>query len=282
MNAPLDATNSAVSEERDEEPGLAWEPFTPGGVVAFGAASFGRLWFVQTLVALGAAAAIFWFLTTAWFPVVEQGIQQLPASGTINRGLLEWPGTPALRLAENRFLSLTVDLKHGGALRSYSHLQIEFGSHTLRVYSLAGCLDAAYPAGYVMAFNRSDLEPMWGAWSPWLAVGAAFALSAGLLVTWMCLSVLYAVPVFLTGFFMNRALGILASLKVAGAAQMPGAMLLILGFIAYRTGLVDVLRFGVVFVAHFLVTWIYLFMAPAFAPSLPGVRATSNPFKAAE
>ncbi len=282
MNAPLDATNSAVTEERDEGPGLAWEPFTPAGVIAFGAASFGRLWFVQTLVAFGAAAALLWFLTTAWFPVVEQGIQQLPPAGTISRGLLEWSGMPELTLAENRFLSLTVDLKHGGALRSYSHLQIEFGSHTLRVYLLAGYLDVAYPAGYAMAFNRSDLEPLWGAWSPWLAVGAAAVLFAGLLVTWMCFSVLYFLPVFLTGFFMNRALGVLGSLKVAGAAQMPGAVLLILGIIGYKSGLVDLLRFGAVFVAHFLITWIYLFMAPAFAPSLSGVGGTNNPFKVAE
>jgi hypothetical protein len=282
MNAPLDATNSTVTEERDDEPGLAWEPFTPAGVIAFGAASFGRLWFVQSLVAFGAAAAFLWFFTAAWFPVVEQGIQQLPASGSISRGLLEWPGTPELRLAENRFLSLTVDLKHGGAFRSSSHLQIEFGSQTLRVYSLAGYLDVAYPADYVMAFNRSELEPLWGAWSPWLAVGAASVLFGGLLVTWMCLSVLYVIPVFLTGFFMNRALGILGSLKVAGAAQMPGAVLLILGVIGYKTGLVDVLRFGAVFVAHFLITWIYLFMVPAFAPVLSGVGPANNPFKAVD
>ena len=40
------------------EPTFAWEPLTPRGVAAFARASFGRLFLVQTIVAVGAVLAV--------------------------------------------------------------------------------------------------------------------------------------------------------------------------------------------------------------------------------
>ena len=41
---------------------VAWEPFTPRGVAAFAGAGLGRLWLVQFVVAMLAAAAVVWFV----------------------------------------------------------------------------------------------------------------------------------------------------------------------------------------------------------------------------
>ena len=79
------------------------------------------------MFALLAAAAVVWFLDTAWFPTIRAAILQLPATGKISDGKLVWSGDNPVRLAESRFLALAVDLKHEGGARSPAHVQVEFG-----------------------------------------------------------------------------------------------------------------------------------------------------------
>ena len=68
-------------------------------------------------------------------------------------------------LAEGRLLALDVDLDHSGQIGSTADVQIEFGRETVRVFSLFGYRDWDYPGNYVIAFNRNELEPRWGAWA---------------------------------------------------------------------------------------------------------------------
>ena len=56
------------------EPSFAWEPLTPRGVAAFARASFERLFIVQGLFALLAAAAVVWVLSDGVFPVIDDAI----------------------------------------------------------------------------------------------------------------------------------------------------------------------------------------------------------------
>ena len=55
----------------------------------------------------------------------------------------------------------------------------------------------------------------------------------GLLLTWALLATLYFFPVWLVAFYTDRDLNFRASWKVAGAALMPGALLLTLGIVLY-------------------------------------------------
>lgn len=258
---------------------FAWEPLTPPGVAAFAGATWGRLWFVQLLVALLAAATVVWFLKTAWFPVVSAAIRELPAQGEIRESKLSGLNDTPQLLAESRFLAFVVDLPHAGRMRSPAHVQVEFGRTDIYVLSLLGYRQLAYPPGPGFRFNRIDLEPKWGAWQPpvlWLAFGAVVA---GLMLSWMLLATVYCLPVWLVGFFANRQLNFGASWKLAGAALLPGALLLATAIFAYGLGLLDLVQLAAAFVAHLVIGWIYLFAAPWFAPKLEIREAvTKNPF----
>src|SRR5512140_2144545 len=93
-----------------EQPASAWvQPFTFAGAAAFGRASLGRVLAFQLAVALLAAAALISFFELSWVPVVRRTIHALPASGEIERGLLNWHPAAPVRTAGTSFLWISVD-----------------------------------------------------------------------------------------------------------------------------------------------------------------------------
>jgi hypothetical protein len=260
-----------------DEPGFAWEPVTPRGVAAFARASFERLFIVQSLVALLAAAAVVWLLADGFFPAVDTAIQQLPATGDITRGKLNWPGSSPALLAEGRFLAFNVDLKHSGQLRSPAQFQFEFGEYSVCVFSLFGTAEFDYPDDQSFYFNRTELQPRWGAWSPEILGLTALGTFFGLLLSWLLLATVYFLPVWLVCFFTNRDLNFRQSWRLAGAALMPGALLLSLSLWLYGLGLFDLVRLCFAFGMHFIVGWIYLFVSPMFLRRAVPVEK-KNPF----
>ena len=266
--------------EPDSPKRFAWEPLTPPGVAAFAGASLRRLWLVQLIFALLAATAIVWFLKTGWFPVVSSAIRALPAQGEIRNGKLAWPAAAPQLLAEGSFLAFTVDLEHEGQVRSPAHVQVEFGRNDVRLLSLLGYYEqVSYPPESVFIFNRTDLEPKWGAWQPpvlWLTFGAVVA---GLMLSWTALATVYFLVVWLVGFFANKKLNFRASWKLAGAALMPGALLQTTAILFYGLGALDLVQLAAAFAAHLVMGWIYLCAAPLFAPKLEAMAVTKkNPF----
>ncbi|HUC85133.1 MAG TPA: hypothetical protein VL970_08075, partial [Candidatus Acidoferrales bacterium] len=164
------------------EPAFAWEPITPRGVAAFARASFERLWVVQAVVALLAATAVVWTLSDGIFPTIDAAIAALPAAGEIHSGKLDWRDDSPVLLAEGRILAISVDLDHGGALRSPADFQFEFGRGSVCIYSLFGEAEIDYPPGYIIAANQTDARPAWGAWAPDLLGLAAIGVFFGLLL----------------------------------------------------------------------------------------------------
>ncbi len=270
---PVNADAAAV------ELPVAWQPLTPRGVAAFAHASTGRLLLVQFVFAAMTAATVGWFLVTAWFPVVQQAIQQMPTEGQLASGVLDWRGESPSVLADNHFLALTVDLDHEGEARSPAHVQVEFGRTDFIVFSLFGQLRSKYPTAGNIGFNREELEPWWGAWKPVILTIACSAIVLGLLVTWAALATVYCFPVWLLGFFANRNLGLRASWRLAGAALLPAALFMDLGIVFYGLGVLDVVRLAAAAALHFLVGWIYIFLGPFKAPSLSEAASLKgNPF----
>jgi len=258
---------------------FAWQPITPRGVGAFAHGSLGRLLLVQFICALISAGTVVWFLYTAWFPTVHQAIRQLPPQGAIRSGQLDWQADSPQRLAEGRFIALSVDLKHEGEARSPAHLQIEFGRTDVKIISLFGFVRRPYPKGWIISFNRTELEPWWGAWSPPILAMAAGAVIAGLLLAWTCLATLYLLPVWLIGFFANRDLTLEGSFRLAGAALMPGALFHVVAIIFYGLGALDLLRLVMAAALHIVVGWIYLFVGALSLPKNPAVASLNpNPF----
>jgi hypothetical protein len=263
----------------DQTPPPAWEPLTPHGVAGFARASLGRLLLTQLLVAALAAGVVVWFLVQAWFPVVGPAIAQLPEQGEISGQQLDWRGDSPVKLAGNHFLGFSVDLNHSGQLAREAQLQLEFGRKNLRIFYSLDYTVVDYPAGWSIAFNRTDLLPKWGAWKPALVAGAAVGTVLGLMLAWALLATLYCLPVRWITLFENRDLTWRQSWRLAGAALMPGALFLTAGIVWHILGWMDLVRLGGVAGMHFVIGWIYLFVSPFFLPrhpSAPVVR--TNPF----
>ncbi|HWI56658.1 MAG TPA: hypothetical protein VNZ22_05495 [Bacillota bacterium] len=262
-----------------DKPPFAWQPLTPRGVAAFARASFGRLLLVQILVALLAAGAILWFVHQAWFPVIDQAIQQLPPKGEISSGRLNWPEGSQKALAENHFLALTVDLQHQGKARSPAHVQVEFGQTDCEVFSLFGFALGAYPKEGIMAFNQPELAPWWGAWAPAILAIIAGLVISGLFASWTLLATLYSGPVWLVAFFADRDLTLNQSRRLAGAALMPGALFFTGAIVLYGLAVLDLVQLTAAAVVHLVITWGYLFASPLLLPRRPDVApANANPF----
>jgi hypothetical protein len=259
------------------EPSFAWEPLTPRGVAAFARASFERLFVVQSVFALIAAAAVVWFLSDGVFPVIDDAISELPDVACFDGGKLDWHDDSPMLLAEGKILSIGVDLNHEGQYRSPADFQFEFGRDSLVIVSLLGEAEIDYPPGYLSA-NYRDARPAWGAWSPNILALAAIGTFFGLLLIWAALATLYFLPVWLICFFANRDLNFRASWKLAAAALMPGAVFVSLALMLYELELFDLVQFCFAFGMHLVIGWIYLFLSPMFLNrALP--KDKRNPFQ---
>ncbi len=212
------------------------------------------------------------------FPVIKSAIQKLPAAGEIRSAQLDWRGDSPKLLAEGRFLALDVDLEHSGKINSTADVQVEFGKETIWFSALLGYTEIPYPDGETISINRTDLEPLWGAWRAEVLFIAAAATVVGLLASWWLLATVYFLPCWLLGFFTNRDLDFWRSWKLSGAALLPGALLMSVGILFYDFGAVDLVQFGFIFGAHFVLGWIYLFVSLLFVPGIPAVLPKGNPF----
>jgi hypothetical protein len=259
---------------------FAWEPLTPRGVAAFARAKLGRLLLVQFIVALLAAASVVWFFDDGCFPTISTAIQKLPADGEIRSGKLDWHGDPSQLLAEGKFLAFDVDLNHSGQIHSTADVQIEFGKDSIRIFSLLpGYSELFYVPDRGAPFNRTELEPLWGAWEADILFIAAAAVTVGLLASWWALATLYFLPVWLVSFYANRDLNFRASWKLSGATLLPGALLMAAGVLFYDLGFLDLVSLGFIFAAHLALGWIYVFLSQLFLPRIPETTAKANPFK---
>jgi hypothetical protein len=259
------------------EPTFAWEPLTPRGVAAFARASFERLFVVQAIFALLTTAGVVWVMSDGIFPVIDAAIDQLPDSGSIHGGKLDWRDDSPVMLAEGKILAVSVDVEHGGTLRSPADFQLEFGRDDVRIYSLFGEAYLDYPAGYFIAANRGDARPAWGAWAPNLLGLVAIGTFFGLLLVWTALATIYSLPVWLLCFFANRDLNLFASWRLAAAALMPGALLLAFALVGYELGGFDLVQLCFAFGMHFVIGWIYLFVSPLFL-NRASSAVPKNPF----
>jgi len=224
------------------------------------------------------AASVDWFLNDGWLPTVREAIAHLPKEGEIRSAQLNWHGDSQQLLGEGTFLALSVDLEHSGAIRSPAHVHVEFGRRDILVHSLLGYAEVKYPAKWIVAFNREELTPWWGAWRPALLALVAAGIVIGLLVVWYVLATLYMLLVWVLVFFANRYLKLAQCHRLAGAALMPGALLMAAGILFYDFGLVDLVGLSFIAGGHFVMGWIYLFICPLFLPRAAEAAKKKNPF----
>lgn len=257
----------------------AWQPLTPGGVAAFARAPWRRLLLVQFICASLVAGSAVWFFHSAWFPIIDQAIRQLPARGEIRSGTLKWTEPAPRLLADGHFAALMVDLDHTGDIRSPAHLQVEFGRKGILFISLLGYADYDYPSGrWRIAFNRIELEPWWGAWKVPI-LGISFAMVVlGLMTAWTLLATIGFSGVSLAGFFANRELTFRGSWKLAAAALLPGTLLLIAAIVLYGLGVLDLVQLGAAVILHLVAGAVYSLVSVFSAPKLESSGRKKNPF----
>lgn len=255
------------------------EPFTPRGVAMFARKKFSRLLLAQIIIVLLASFSLAWFLNDHCFSVIGNAIQKLPDAGKISYGKLNWYGDSPEKLAEGKVLAIDVDLDHSGAIHSTADMQVEFGRNSVRIYSFLGYSEFFYSRYWPAPFNRTDLQPVWGAWSSVILFAIAAIIIIALLLSWAILATIYFFPVWLFGFYTNRNLNFRDSWKLSAAALLPGALLMIVGIWLYEFGFVNLISCSFIFAAHFVVGWIYLALSLIFLPRIPGGQAKTNPFR---
>jgi hypothetical protein len=278
MSAEPEQSQSADGEGTPAPP-RAWQPFTPRGIAAFAAASTGRLLVAQLLMSLFVGLVAAWFLHAAWFPPISQAIRHLPASGDIVNGRLQWTNAAPVTLAGNRFLAIVVDPDHTGRAGQTSDLQVEFGRAEARLSGLLGVAPIRYPADQVVAFNRRDLMPWWGAWSQAVLSGAIAGTVLGLLLTWALLAAVYTPVTRAVASFFDRPLRWSQAWRLGGAALMPGALLMAGAIGLYGWNLIDLVRLGFVMVFHLVAGWVFLVVSVLCLPRAQAiVPVKGNPF----
>jgi hypothetical protein len=256
-----------------------WQPITFGGVASFARASIGRLLIVQFMVALLVGGSVSCFLAVAWFPVVEKAIAGLPEKGTIRRGQLEWTGpTPSL-LAEATFLSIAVDLGNSQPTGQSADVQVVLHRDGVHIRSLFGFLPIPYPRDWTIALNRVEVEPRWGAWQPFVLVGMGAGVVIGVILIWLVLATIYSFPLRLLTFYSDRDVSWLGCWRLAGAAQLPGALLMSGGILIYGFNRLSFIGLLFAWLLHVVIGWIYIGIAPARLSRLTGsLRRRDNPF----
>jgi hypothetical protein len=265
----------------DANPSSSWQPFTPGGIAALAVLRHGRLFLVQCVIVISVVGSFLWFLTSAWYPVIETASGQLPVQARIRAGTLEWTGPTPVRLAGNQFLSITVDPDGIASPRSTTDIEIVLGRHEIRVRSLLGYLAWPYPGQYRIDLARTEFRAWWGAWRlPLLALVGGVA-SAVLFLAGALLALLYAPTARLIGFYADRDAPFRVCWRLAVASLMPGSVVLAGVIVLYGLQQIDLIGFLFGVALHLVIGWLYLLVSPFALPrrSSSPRRRGSNPFR---
>lgn len=222
---------------------------------------------VELFFALMVAATVVWFVQQAWAPVIDKTIRQMPPTGEIRGGRLAWPSGAVLQ-QEGPFMR--IDVRPGGFANvvESADLVLAFGSSDLRIGSSLGLglLTLPYPTGWILSFNKTELEPWWGARSHMVLAGLGLLTILALLSAWSALGLLYMFPVKVFSFNrVDRA----GAMKIAIAAQMPGALVMSVGIVLYGLKQLDLVALLIVWGVHLLLPWMYLMFSPILAPKPP-------------
>ena len=252
---------------------------TFGGVAAFAPAPGRRLSWVQLLCAILTAFSVLWCLRLTWDPVVRAALTELPERAEIRGGRLEWGGPTPARLGANAALCLSVDVTEAEPADQTADVQLELGRDALKFHSLLGYVAVPYPRGWVIALARADAQPWWGAWRPAFFAGVAAAVVAGLFVSWWLLAALYAVPVRLVAFYLDRQVTLGGCRRLAGAALLPGALVMSGAFLLYGLQQLNFIGLLLAWPLHLVIGWIYTAGATFRLPRLTTQLVNpANPF----
>lgn len=259
------------------------QPFTFSGVASFAHAPLHRCFLIQGCVALLAGMTAACFFEMAWVPVIRQTIAALPSSGRIQDGQLRWPAPGPVRTGTT-FLWISIDPNDALDQGEGADLQLDFQRSDLRIRSLLGYVAVPYPQGLLIAMNRTEVEPWWGAWRPAFPVGIAVGTVIGLFVTWTLLALAYAWPVRIISFYADRQLSWAGAWRLSAGCLLPGALFLTLAIAAYTLQQINLVQLLAATALHFMLGWVYVLCAPFCLPRADAKvsQRSGNPFKSSQ
>src|SRR5437867_7021771 len=203
----------------------------------------------------------------------------MPEKGAIRGGRVEWNNVSPAGLAEGPFLSIVVDSAEGGRTGKSADVQLELERHGFKICSLFGCLALPYPTNWTFALNRAEAEPWWGAWRSFLRVGVGAGVVICLMASWLVLATIYSLPVRVITFYSDRQATWPGCWRIAGAAQLPGALLMCGAIFLYGFKRLNLVGLLFAWLFHVVIGWIYVGIAPARLPRLADCpRRRGNPF----
>jgi len=267
----------------DTPPRPAWQPFTFGSVAAFARATGGRTLAVAVAFAILDALLVFGAFELGWLPVLDAAVEALPESGEIRAQELHWNREDATVLAGSRLLQLVVDGNATGAFGHEADLRLELRRSDFRLCGAFGCWTRPYPAGWIVALNRPELVPLWGAWRPFVLWGVFLGTAVALLASWIGLATAGAIPLRLAAFYADREVTLMGCWRLLVAALLPGGLLLGTAVFFYGLRGLSTIELLAYFLLHFVIGAVY---ASGALRRLPEVVVTAtvppiNPFRAA-
>jgi hypothetical protein len=262
-------------------PRHAWQPLTPRGVAAFVPATFTRLFFVQFIVAALFVLALLGFLRVSWLPVLTEAVRQLPETGEIRGGELDFPGSSPARLAENARLAVVVDVAAAGTTGRTADLEVTFQKNRVVVCGPIGCEWRVYPRHYIISFNRAEVEAAWGAWRWALITIVVVATMVTLLAGWWAMGLIYVPLVKVFTLFADRRITWAGAWRLSMAALLPGTLMVAAAILLYAFGTIDLFRLGLLYLLHFVAGLFFVITSPYFLPAVDPERPGRNPFGSA-
>jgi hypothetical protein len=259
-------------------------PFTPAGVAAFAGRGAGRVLAWQLAAALLAA----WVVQDAWRATWEAALDKAaaavpPAAGRLAAGRLTWSGTAPAILHEGPFLHVLV-VPDGLLGRGRgADVQLTLVSNRVVFQSLLGFTALPYPPGLEIPLDRVTTPGTWAAWRGPVRRTLAAGTFAGLLAAWGLLAAAYAAPLRLWVWAQGRTATAGGCWRMAGAALVPGALLMLGAIALYARGVIRLEGLLLAQPLHLLPGWALLLLAPRHLPRpAPAATAAANPFAAAE
>lgn len=257
----------------------AWQPLTFGGVSGFAYTSFGRLFFVQGLVALLVTITLLWVLLTGWFPELESALTELPEHGEIRNGTLVWTNATPMKLADGTFFAVLVDPAGSRQTGQTADVQLEITQSELRIHSLFGFVALPYAPDYVVALNHREAWPWWGAWKPGILAGVTAGTLVWLFLNWAVLATLYFIPVRIWAFTTDREVTLGGCWRLCGAALMPGALFLTVAIFLYSSQRISMVGLLIATGVHLVIPWVYILFGSGKLAAKEKTAATApNPF----
>lgn len=242
-----------------EQPRPLAIPTTFGGVAAVAHSPAWRLLAWQAAVALLAAVVIQAGLASTWGRSLTLASAALPERGEILDGTLQWPaGNLPVILHRGPFLGLAVQPAGAESVPLTADVTLTLQARHLVVGSLLGRRVVAYPSPGRIPLDRYGFTGLLEAWWTPVLIGGGVVIFAGLFLVWRVLALVCGAVVWIPGLLGGRPLPFGVVYRLAGAALLPGAMLMIAAFALYATRQVDLLGLLVAMPAHLVLGGVFL------------------------